>query len=64
EGNEASGYARYLQPLLYGLYALARAHLDAEDAVFLPLLDEHLSESQVNVLLENSERIAGAKAIR
>lgn len=64
EGGEASDYARYLEPLLYGLYALARAHLDAEDAVFLPLLDDHLSESQVNVLLENSERIAGAKATR
>ena len=64
EGGDVCGYARYLQPLLYGLYALARAHLDAEDAVLLPLLDEHLSESQVNVLLENSERIAGAKAMR
>ncbi|GIW13299.1 MAG: hypothetical protein KatS3mg062_0738 [Tepidiforma sp.] len=60
--GDTCGYAKYLQPLLYGLYGLARAHLDAEDAVFLPLLDEHLSESQVNVLVENSERITSAKA--
>jgi hypothetical protein len=60
--GDTCAYAKYLQPLLWGLYALARAHLDAEDAVFLPLLDEHLSESQVNVLVENSERITSAKA--
>ncbi len=60
--GDTLAYARYLQPLLFGLYGLARAHLEAEDAVFLPLLDEHLSESQVNVLVENSERIASAKA--
>jgi len=60
--GDTLAYGRYLQPLLFGLYGLARAHLEAEDAVFLPLLDEHLSESQVNVLVENSERIASAKA--
>jgi iron-sulfur cluster repair protein YtfE (RIC family) len=59
--GDTCAYAKYLQPLLYGLYGLARAHLDAEDAVFLPLLDEHLSASQVNVLMENSERIASSK---
>ena len=60
--GDTLAYARYLLPLLFGLYGLARAHLEAEDAVFLPLLDEHLSESQANVLVENSERIASAKA--
>ena len=62
QDGDTLAYARYLQPLLFGLYGLARAHLEAEDAVFLPLLDEHLSESQVDVLVENSERIASAKA--
>lgn len=61
--GDTCAYARYLQPLLYGMYALARAHLESEDAAFLPLLDEHLSESQVNVLVENSERITAAKAM-
>lgn len=55
-------YAEYLVPLLYALWGVARVHLDAEDAVFLPLLDAHLSESQVNVLVENSERIVAATA--
>ncbi|WP_322795125.1 hemerythrin domain-containing protein [Tepidiforma sp.] len=55
-------YAEYLAALLYALWGVARVHLDAEDAVFLPMLDDHLSESQVNVLVENSERIVAATA--
>ncbi|WBL36435.1 hemerythrin domain-containing protein [Tepidiforma flava] len=62
QDGDTCAYGRYLQPLLFGLYGLARAHLESEDAVFLPLLDAHLSESQVNVLVENSERITAAKA--
>lgn len=58
--GRAGAYAEYLVPLLYALWGVARVHLDAEDAVFLPLLDAHLSESQVNVLVENSERIVAA----
>ncbi len=61
--GDVRAYARYLQPLLFGMYGLARAHLESEDAAFLPLLDEHLTESQVNVLVENSERITAAKAV-
>ncbi len=60
--GDTCGYGRYLQPLLFGLYGLARAHLESEDGAFLPLLDAHLSESQVSVLVENSERITTAKA--
>lgn len=60
--GDTCAYGRYLQPLLFGLYGLARAHLESEDAAFLPVLDAHLSESQVNVLVENSERITAAKA--
>lgn len=58
EAGGVAGYARYLLPLLHGLYALARAHLEAEDEVYLALLDEHLSESQVGVVVENLERIS------
>ncbi|MGE5596625.1 MAG: hemerythrin domain-containing protein [Hyphomicrobiales bacterium] len=56
--GDAEGYARYLQPLLYGLYALVRSHLEAEDEGYLSLLDEHLSESQVGVVVENLQRIS------
>lgn len=58
EANDPSAYARYLNPLLYGLYGLARGHLESEDAAYLSILDEHLSESQVNVIVENLDRIA------
>jgi hemerythrin-like domain-containing protein len=53
-------YRRYLLPLLHGLYAAARTHLEAEDDAYLSLLDEHLSESQVGVIHDNIERIVNA----
>ena len=58
DARDAAAYSRYLLPLLHGLYALARAHLEAEDEVYLTLLDEHLSESQVGVVVDNLQRIA------
>ena len=42
-------------------YGLARGHLESEDAAYLTVLDEHLSESQVNVIVENLDRIVSAK---
>ncbi len=54
-------YAKYLYPLLYGLYGLARGHLESEDAAYLTVLDEHLSESQVGVIVDNLDRIVSAK---
>jgi len=51
-------YAKYLHPLLYGLYALCRAHLESEDDAYLPILDAVLSESQVTMIVDNSHRIA------
>jgi len=60
--GDVAAYSRYLLPLLYGLYALMRAHLEAEDDVYLTLLDEALSESQVGMIVTNIGRIANAKA--
>ena len=59
--DDVAAYARYLLPLLHGLYALVRAHLEAEDDVYLPLLDLHLSESQVTMLVDNIDRISAAR---
>lgn len=59
--DDVEAYGRYLMPLVHGLYALTRAHLESEDDVYLALLDEHLSESQVNVIVENLERIVAAQ---
>lgn len=54
---DPEAYARYLVPLLHGLYALIRAHLEAEDDVYLAVLDEALSESQVEMIIKNIGRI-------
>jgi hemerythrin-like domain-containing protein len=60
--GDVAAYAKYLQPLLYGLYALARAHLESEDEAYLPLLDSALSESQVNMVVDNMTRMAAGSA--
>lgn len=65
--GDLSQYARYLLPLLYGLYAAIRVHLESEEDAWLPMLDSHLSESQVGVVVENFGRMvagdnAGAQA--
>ena len=60
--DDPAAYARYLLPLLYGLYAVIRAHLEAEDDVYLTLLDEALSESQVDMIVKNIGRITAARA--
>lgn len=56
--DDVEAYGRYLLPLLHGLYALIRAHLEAEDDAYVSLLDAHLSESQVGVIVDNIRRIA------
>lgn len=43
-------YAKFLQPLLFGLYALCRAHLESEDEAYAGLLEAMLSESQQRAL--------------
>lgn len=60
--GDAAAYAKYLHPLLHGLYALCRVHLESEDETYLPLLDEALSESQVGVIVDNLGRIAAGSA--
>jgi len=50
---DVAAYARYLEPLLYGLYALARAHLESEDEAYLGMLEALLSEAQVAALAES-----------
>jgi Hemerythrin HHE cation binding domain len=59
--GDVAAYVRYLQPLLFGLYALIRGHLEAEDDAYLGVLDEHLSESQVGMIVDNIGRIASGQ---
>jgi hypothetical protein len=56
--SDVEAYGRYLLPLIYGLYALIRAHSEAEDDAYVSLLDEALSESQVNMIIDNIARIS------
>ncbi len=60
--REVGPYARYLLPLLHGLYAAIRTHLDAEDVVYLSLLDEQLSESQVGMVVDNLRRMSSGRS--
>ncbi len=62
EAGDLAAYRSYFLPLLHGLYALARAHLEAEDDAYLAVLDEHLSESQVDVIVDNMKRIVAGSA--
>jgi hypothetical protein len=61
-GGDTGEYRRYLLPLLHGLYAVARAHLESEDDAYLTSLDGHLSESQVGMIVDNITRIVASRA--
>lgn len=54
EGN-VEEYVKFLQPLLFGLYALCRAHIESEDDAYIGLLEAMLSEVQVAALAESFE---------
>ena len=60
--SDVEAYARYLLPLLYGLYALIRAHSEAEDDAYVSVLDQALSESQVGMIIDNITRISQGAA--
>ena len=59
--NDPAAYRKDLLPLLHGLYALIRAHLESEDDIYLSLLDDHVSESQMGMIIDNIEPIANAR---
>jgi hemerythrin-like domain-containing protein len=60
--GDVAAYRSYFLPLLHGIYALTRAHLESEDDAYLALLDEHLSESQVGVVVDNMKRMVAGSA--
>ena len=60
--GDLTDYRRYLLPLLHGIYAVARAHLESEDDAYLTILDGHLSESQVGMIRDNIARIVTSRA--
>jgi len=62
KAGDVAAYRSYFLPLLHGIYALARAHLESEDDAYLAVLDEHLSESQVVMVVDNMRRIVAGSA--
>lgn len=46
---------RFLPPLLHGLYALCRAHIESEDEAYITLLEAMLSAAQAESLARNYE---------
>lgn len=48
--------ARELRRLLYGLHAVVRLHFLKEEEVYLPLLDERLTDEEGRALIEALER--------
>ena len=58
EEGDLEAYSATLLALLHGLYAAIRMHLEAEDDAYLALLDEHLSQSQADVIAKNLRRIS------
>jgi hemerythrin-like domain-containing protein len=49
---------RALRRILYGLYAIVRLHFAEEEEVFVPVLEEGLSEERAEVVFEAMERAA------
>lgn len=56
--NDISAYAEYLHPLLYGLYALCRVHLESEDEAYLPIIAAAMRQSDVELMVQQMERFA------
>ena len=48
--RELTAYVQYLSPLLHGLYALCRAHLESEDEAYVGLLEAMLTSTQAEAL--------------
>ena len=56
--GDLAEYAQYLHPLLYGLYALCRVHLESEDEAYLPLVAVGMTASDVEAMVQEMERLA------
>ena len=54
-----SELARELRRVLYGLYALVKAHFAKEEEIYLPLLDAGLTASEATRLFSQMEAAAG-----
>ncbi|MBI2324356.1 MAG: hemerythrin domain-containing protein [Chloroflexi bacterium] len=51
-------HASELRRVLYGLHALVMTHFGKEEAIYLPLLDEHLSSDEASRMFASMEQAA------
>jgi iron-sulfur cluster repair protein YtfE (RIC family) len=58
-GELPTALAHELRRILYGLYALLKVHFAKEEEIYLPLLEEHLTEEEVVTLFTEMEGAAG-----
>jgi hemerythrin-like domain-containing protein len=56
--NDIASYAEYLHPLLYGLYALCRVHLESEDEAYLPVIAAAMTDFEVEDMVQQMQRMA------
>ena len=54
----SSANFKSLQRVLYGLYALVKVHFAKEEEVYLPILEERLSEDEAREMFEAMENAA------
>lgn len=47
-----------LQRVLYGLYALVKVHFAKEEEIYLPLLDDNLTQAEATAMFESMEAAA------
>lgn len=47
-----------LRRILFGVYALVHVHFFKEEEVYLPLLDNHLSQDEARLMFESMEKTA------
>jgi len=52
QGDPGLHDVKDLQRVLYGLYALVKVHFAKEEEIYLPILDERLSESDAHKMFE------------
>ncbi len=58
EGEIGAGKANELKRLLYGLHTLVKVHFAKEEEVYLPLLDERLTQVEAQAMFDAMEKAA------
>ena len=63
QGPPTAAEREALREHLYGLWAIVRLHLDKEDQLLFPLLDERLTPADVETLMEELSAFEGRRTV-